>query len=88
MTKYDERFKLEVVRRYLCGTEGYRALAKEFGVGSGSSVRHDAQSASSARIQFATAVESNCAIAPAAPPRLPGTAGCVGRVRTGFRVGT
>ncbi|MBR8313835.1 transposase, partial [Burkholderia dolosa] len=34
MTKYDERFKLEVVQRYLSGDKGYKALAREFGVGS------------------------------------------------------
>ncbi|RQS28412.1 IS3 family transposase [Burkholderia sp. Bp8992] len=34
MTKYDERFKLEVVQWYLSGDKGYKALAREFGVGS------------------------------------------------------
>lgn len=34
MTKYDERFKLEVVQRYLSGDKGYKTLAREFGVGS------------------------------------------------------
>ncbi|WP_123809479.1 helix-turn-helix domain-containing protein [Burkholderia mallei] len=34
MTKYDERFKLEVVQRYLSGDKGCKALAREFGVSS------------------------------------------------------
>jgi transposase len=32
MTKYDERFKLKVVKQYLSGTLGYKALSKPLGL--------------------------------------------------------
>lgn len=33
MTKYSEQFKLEAIQRYLAGSGGIKALAKEIGVG-------------------------------------------------------
>jgi transposase len=32
MTKYDERFKLSVVRQYLKSTDGYKSVAKQHGL--------------------------------------------------------
>lgn len=35
MTKYDERFKLKVVRQYLSGTSGYKVIAQQHGLNDG-----------------------------------------------------
>ena len=33
MAKYDERFKLKLVRQYLAGPDGFKAIAAQYGVG-------------------------------------------------------